>query len=123
MSRVRHDPKVSAPIDGDYNRLAILNKDPTLHYVYADDEDAAMLKFEGYGVVSRREGGEKPTYDTGGPEGEAIRVKNLVLMAAPVEVKARRDARPKAEFDDRNALLGEKVKRLDGKIDHDHVAA
>lgn len=101
--RKRHDPAESGPIDGDYNRLQVLDKQPGLDYVWADAEDLQRFKFEGYANVTRREGGERVFVD--GATGESITVGGLTLLAAPMAVKKRRVARSNAAGADREAEL------------------
>lgn len=114
--RKRIDPSVSGPIDGDYDRLRVLNKDKSLDYAWCDADDEARLKMEGYSVVGRREGGEKPAFDIGGHEGEALRVGGLTLLAAPIAIKKRIDARSQAEDNNRRIEMQSQVKKMGGSL-------
>jgi hypothetical protein len=85
--RKRHDPAISAPVDGDYAYDHLKNKQKGRVYFIADEEDAERLK--SFGAVVERRNGEPtdvvPAFDAGGEKGSVVKVRNLTVLSMSIE--------------------------------------
>jgi len=93
--RKRIDP-VDAPIDGDYEKHVVLNKDKGKHYAWIHPDDLGTARARGMVKTERRADGPKSPaeiYDDGD-----IRVGDLVLMEQPKELYEKRQRAEQARF-------------------------
>ena len=99
MARKRNDID-DAPVDGDYTRDVVLNKDEAKAYAYVlPGDDMAKYLANGAVRVERTEDGSgaRPAYDEGGDGGYTINGQ-LVLMEMPRERQEAMQARAENKF-------------------------
>ena len=65
--RKRNDPD-DAPIDGDYTRDVVLNKDPDKDYAFVSVEDLPVMRGRGYVRTERSEDGDGARWESSGAE-------------------------------------------------------
>lgn len=95
QARKRHDPE-DAPVDGDYEALAIVDTDARFEYAFIADYDRAKYTMRGYIPELYGPGAARLKWDfTPRKRGEEIRVNELTLMKCP---KARAEMIRHAEM-------------------------
>ncbi len=84
--RKRKDPD-DAPIDGDYTKDVVLNKDPDKAYALVSIDDLPVMRGRGYVRTERSDdpNATRPAYDVGDGDGGYQVGGQLMLMEAPKE--------------------------------------
>lgn len=97
--RKRKDP-ADAPVDGDYRRDTVLNKDPGKRYALASVDDIPVMRGRGFVRTERTEDGSGaiPAYDSGQGDGGYQVGGQLTLMEAPEERAVAVQKRGEREF-------------------------
>lgn len=95
----RHDP-VDAPINGDYEKDVVLNKEPGKRYAWLTtsgiDSDASRFRHRGYVKTEAREGGPRPAWDNDADVGSGFTVGGLTLFEVGEDHAAKLDAHNRA---------------------------
>lgn len=95
----RHDP-ADAPINGDYEKDVVLNKEPGKRYAWLTtsgiDSDASRFRHRGYVKTENREGGPKPAWDNDADVGSGFTVGGLTLFEVGEDHASRLDAHNRA---------------------------
>lgn len=106
--RKRIDPD-DAPIDGDYRKDQVLNKDPGKAYALVAADDMPIMNGRGYVRTQRAEGGAKPAWDIGG-DGDLTVAGQLVLMETSKENAEKIQKRGEKQWADRYKGLDRSIK-------------
>lgn len=95
----RHDPE-AAPVNGDYSRDVVLNKEPGKRYAWLSsngiDSDVPRFRHRGYTKTERTPDGPCPAWDMGKPGDSGFDVGGLELYEVSEETIGRYDARDRA---------------------------
>lgn len=95
----RHDP-ADAPINGDYEKDVVLNKDPSKRYAWLTtegiDSDVSRFRHRGYVKTEKTEGGPRPAWDQESDTGSGFTVGGLTLYEVSEEHIAKHDERQRA---------------------------
>lgn len=95
-ARKRHDQAdTDQPIDGDWAKDVVLNKDPSRSYAWVDPQDFGVMRGRGMQTTDRSTGVRSPSeLSDEGP----ITVGGLTLMDEPAENAEKRARRNEREF-------------------------
>lgn len=100
----RHDP-VAAPVDGNYEKDVVLNKEPGKRYAWLTtkgiDSDASRFRHRGYVKTEPREGGPKPAWDNDEGIDGSFTVGGLTLFEANEDRAVAMDDRDRARSERR----------------------
>lgn len=95
----RHDP-VDAPINGDYEKDVVLNKQAGKRYAWLTtsgiDSDASRFRHRGYARTEATEDGPRPAWDNDSDVGSGFTVGGLTLFEVGEDHAARLDAHTRA---------------------------
>lgn len=90
---------VQAPVDGDYDPLTLVNKDPAFEYFWASARDRARLGHRGWIEEQWGPASARPAYYYGDQvRGSAIRIQELTLMKLPADLAERQRQRDPARL-------------------------
>jgi hypothetical protein len=95
----RHDPP-AAPINGDYEKDVVLNKDPGKRYAWLTtsgvDSDASRFRHRGYVKTENTANGPRPAWDNDADVGSGFTVGGLTLFEVDEDHAAKLDERTRA---------------------------
>jgi hypothetical protein len=94
--RRKDQAETGYPIDGDWNKDVVFNKDESKSYAWVDPLDLGTMRNRGAVQTERTPDGPRSPHDYG-TEG-AITQGGLTLMEMPIERKEAIEARDRREF-------------------------
>lgn len=102
--RKRIDPS-DAPIDGDFTRDVILNRDPDKTYAFVSVDDLPVMRGRGFVRTERTEDGTgaRPAWDVGEGDGGYMIGGQLYQMEAPTARATAAQKRSERAFADQMA--------------------